>query len=112
MRLLVLTLAALLVLVNVELWFGKSGVRRVMHLQTQLETQRSANDEAKQRNQRLSAEVSDLREGLEMVEERARFELGMIRPDEQLVHYASDPEKIMPSPGATRSPRRPNTAPR
>jgi cell division protein FtsB len=102
MRLIVLALTALLVLVHVDLWFGKGGVRRVLHLEDQLQAQRAENAEARQRNQRLSAEVSDLREGLEMVEERARFELSMVRPGEVLVQYAADPSKLPPPPGATR----------
>ena len=51
--------------------------------------QRAANDEARERNARLSAEVNDLVEGLEMVEERARLDLGMIKPDEILVQVTA-----------------------
>jgi cell division protein FtsB len=56
-----------------------------MGLRKQLAEQRMANDQARERNQRVAAEVVDLREGLEMVEEKARAELGMVKPDEILV---------------------------
>jgi cell division protein FtsB len=58
-------------------------------LQSQLDTQKAANDEARTRNERLAAEVIDLKEGLEMVEEKARAELGMVKPDEILVHVSN-----------------------
>jgi cell division protein FtsB len=56
-----------------------------MSLQSQLTDQQAANDAARARNARVLAEVSDLKEGLEMVEEKARTELGMVRPNEILV---------------------------
>jgi cell division protein FtsB len=88
MRLLTLALAALLVMVQAELWLGKSGVPRVTELQARLDEQQAANAAAARRNQQLDAEVRDLKEGLEMVEEKARLELGMVKPDEILVQFA------------------------
>jgi cell division protein FtsB len=88
MRWITLALAALLVLVHAELWFGKGGVPRMVELQRKLSAQQAANDTARRRNEQLSAEVSDLKEGLEMVEEKARFELGMIKPDEIFVQLS------------------------
>ena len=85
MRYVTLGLLVLLGLVHAELWFGNGGKPHAMNLQLQLSRQQSANDEARARNTRLEAEVRDLREGLEMVEEKARGELGMIRPNEILV---------------------------
>ncbi len=82
MRFVTLALLALLALVHVELWFGKGGVPRVMELQAKLSAQSADNDAASARNEQLGAEVRDFKEGLEMVEEKARFELGMIKPDE------------------------------
>ena len=81
-------LLALLALVQAQLWFGNGGKPHAMNLQLQLSRQQAANDEARGRNTRLEAEVRDLREGLEMVEEKARSELGMIKPDEILVQVA------------------------
>ena len=85
LRLVTVALAALLLLVQGSLWFGKSGLPYVMSLQAQLTEQQATNDAARARNARLLAEVSDLKEGLEMVEEKARSELGMVRPNEILV---------------------------
>jgi cell division protein FtsB len=92
MRFVTLALVALLGLVHAELWFGKGGVPRVMELQSRLSDQKTANDSARTRNEQLAAEVRDLKEGLEMVEEKARSELGMVKPDEILVQV-STPKK-------------------
>ncbi|MBQ1764392.1 MAG: cell division protein FtsB [Aquincola sp.] len=89
MRWITLALLALLALVQAELWFGKGGMPYAVALQTQLETQQAANKAATLRNEQLAAEVSDLKDGLEMVEEKARAELGMVKPDEILVQVAS-----------------------
>jgi cell division protein FtsB len=88
MRYVSAALIALLALVQAELWFGKGGVPRMMDLSAKLQGQQAANDTAKARNVQLDAEVRDLKEGLEMVEERARFELGMLKPDEIYVQVA------------------------
>lgn len=88
MRWATVALAALLLLVQAELWFGKSGLPYVMLLDKQLGEQRGLNDAARTRNAQMSAEVSDLKEGLEMVEEKARAELGMVKPNEILVQVA------------------------
>ena len=88
MRWITLGLAALLVLVHAELWFGRGGVPRMMELRGKLVAQKATNDAARHRNEQLAAEVGDLKEGLEMVEEKARFELGMIKPDEIYVQLS------------------------
>ncbi len=93
MRLVTLALVVLLALVHAELWFGESGVPRVVELRERLAQQRTSNDAARQRNEQMTAEVSDLKEGLEMVEEKARFELGMIKPDEIYVHVSALPPR-------------------
>ena len=85
MRLVTIVLMVLIGWVQAELWFGKTGVAHVAEMSRELATLRAANDAAKQRNDQLQAEVSDLKEGLEMVEEKARSELGMVKPDEILV---------------------------
>ncbi len=89
MRFVTLALVALLLLVHAELWFGKGGVGRTVDLSTRLRAQKLANDDARRRNEQLGAEVRDLREGLEMVEEKARYELGMVKPDEILVQVST-----------------------
>ena len=83
-----LILAALLLLVQGDLWLGKGNMPYVMSLQKQLDQQLVANAQARERNARAAAEVADLKEGLEMVEEKARMELGMVKPNEILVQIA------------------------
>jgi len=89
MCLVTMVLLVLLALVHAELWFGKGGVPRVMELSGKLRDQKEVNAAAKQRNAQLLAEVSDLKEGLEMVEEKARFDLGMVKPDEIFVQLSA-----------------------
>lgn len=88
MRWVAIVLATLLLAVQAELWFGRTSLPYVIGLRSQLAAQQATNQAARARNARLAAEVSDLKEGLEMVEEKARSELGMIRPDEILVQVA------------------------
>ncbi|MBI5925587.1 MAG: cell division protein FtsB [Aquabacterium sp.] len=97
MRMATIFLLALLAVVQAELWFGKGGVPRVMALRAQVQTQQRANTEAQTRNEQLSAEVRDLQEGLEMVEEKARTELGMVKPDEIYVQLTTKLPQIMPT---------------
>lgn len=85
MRIVTLLLLLLLALVQGELWLGSGGLPYARRLQGQLDAQLKQNDAQRQRNQRLQAEVDDLRQGLEMVEDRARGELGMVKPDEVFV---------------------------
>ncbi len=89
MRLVTLALLALIGLVHVELWFGRGGVPREMDLRAKVRAQKHDNAVARARNDQLDAEVSDLKEGQEMVEEKARYELGMIKPDEIYVQVST-----------------------
>jgi cell division protein FtsB len=82
MRLLAFALAALTVLIQYPLWFGKGGWLRVAELERQVQAQRDKNAALTARNAVMDAEVRDLKEGLDAVEELARFELGMVRKDE------------------------------
>lgn len=84
-------LAGLLAVVQVDLWLGKGNLPYVMGLDRQLQAQLAQNRAAQQRNAQTAAEVADLKEGLEMVEEKARAELGMLRPDEILVQVTQRP---------------------
>lgn len=88
MRLLTVALAGLLALVYGELLFGSTGIQRVAELEGKLSEQKQANTAGRARNEQLGAEVRDLKEGLEMVEEKARAELGMVKADEILVQIA------------------------
>lgn len=82
MRILGGVLAALIVLVQYPLWLGKGGWLRVWEVDRQLDSQRSRNLELQARNRSLEAEVLDLKQGVDALEERARYELGMIKSDE------------------------------
>jgi cell division protein FtsB len=88
LRLIPMSLLTLLAVVQSQLWFGQGGVPRALDLQTRLNTQKKANTAAQARNEQLKEEVRDLKEGLEMVEEKARFELGMIKPNEVYVQVS------------------------
>jgi cell division protein FtsB len=81
-KILAAILAVLAIGLQYPLWFGKGGWMRVRDLDRQLTAQRAANAADKARNDALEAEVRDLKEGSEAVEERARLELGMVKKDE------------------------------
>ena len=82
MKILGLILATLILAIQYPLWIGKGSWTRVWELDRQLVVQRATNAENKRRNEAMDAEVRDLKEGSEAIEERARMELGMIRRDE------------------------------
>ena len=84
-RIIPVILIALLLLFHGQLWLGRGSIPNVNELQQKLDAQNAANLLARQTNERLSAEVRDLQEGLEMVEEKARLELGMVKPNEIFV---------------------------
>jgi cell division protein FtsB len=94
MRVLTLTLAALIVLIQYPLWLGKGSWFRVWEVDQQIRAQRETNRKLQARNAALEAEVRDLKVGLDAVEERARAELGMIRQDEIFFQL------LEPAPGA------------
>ncbi|MGA8054372.1 MAG: cell division protein FtsB [Burkholderiales bacterium] len=82
MRVLAASLAVLLLLIQYPLWLGKGGWLRVWEIDRQLAGQKSKNGELEARNAALEAEVRDLKEGFDAIEERARYELGMVKQDE------------------------------
>ena len=88
MRWVTIALAVLLLLVQADLWLGRGSLPQVWKLQRDLAGQQQTNERARDRNARVTAEVTDLKEGLEMVEDKARSELGMIKPDEVLVQVS------------------------
>jgi cell division protein FtsB len=87
-RLLPVVLIALLLVMQAQLWFGRGSLTHVSDLREELEQQKQSNEDARRKIEQLSAEVNDLKEGLNMVEERARSELGMVKPHEILVQLA------------------------
>jgi cell division protein FtsB len=78
-------LIALLLIFHGQLWVGRGSVQSVQEMQRRLEQQNASNLKALEANAQLAAEVRDLKEGLEMVEEKARAELGMVKPNEIFV---------------------------
>lgn len=83
--------AVLLVLLGVfhaQLWWGRGSLSHVAELRQKIDVQKASNAEARLANERLSSEVRNLKEGLEMVEERARQELGMVKPNEIFVQIS------------------------
>ena len=84
-RIVSLILVVLLLVLHYQLWFGRGNLPEVSRQKDSLQTLTEAQARAAVRTERLAAEVNDLKEGTEMVEERARQELGMVKPNEVLV---------------------------
>ena len=81
-------LIALLVIFHAQLWTGRGSLPNVRELQQKLIDQQAKNAKSQTSNDQLAAEVRDLKEGLEMVEEKARSELGMVKPNEIFVQVS------------------------
>ena len=101
MRLITIALLALLVLIQFPLWLGKGGWLRVWELDKQVNATHAKNEELKARNAKLDSEVQDLKNGTAAVEERARFELGMIKKDEIFVQILDAGSKVESKPSAS-----------
>ena len=86
-RLVPVILLGLLAAVHAQLWLGRGSLPQVAAMQQQIEEQKAANAQVRQTNERLASEVHDLKEGLDMVEEKARKELGMVKPNEVYVQF-------------------------
>ena len=91
MRLLIGVLALLFVLLQYRLWVGEGSLAEVNNLRHEIAHQRSELERLWARNRALQAEVDDLREGMEAIEERARNELGMVKPGE-VFYQVVEPE--------------------
>lgn len=91
MRSLLAILLLVLIALQVKMWFGEGGYGDVKRLEVRVEEQAIENEALAQRNRELQAEVEDLRQGLQAVEERARSELGMVKENEEF--YQVVPEK-------------------
>jgi cell division protein FtsB len=81
-------LIALLLVLHGQLWLGRGSLWQVSQLQSKLDNLQKKNAQSQLVNDQLVSEVRDLKEGLEMVEEKARFELGMIKPNEIYVQIS------------------------
>ncbi len=82
MKTIIAVLAVLFVLLQYKLWFGEGSMMEVWQLDRAIAAQAAENAQLRERNQALAAEVSDLKQGVEAIEERARRELGMIKKGE------------------------------
>lgn len=90
MKWLTLALVGLVAVIQYPLWLGKGGWLRVWDVDQQIQAQRESNGVLKARNGALDAEVRDLKQGFEAIEERARSELGMVRQDEMFFQLLDD----------------------
>jgi len=82
-------LLSLLLVLQAQLWFGRGSLPNVSQMQDKLQDMNRLNRQAQAENERLASEVRDLKEGLDMVEEKARSELGMVKPNEIFVQYSN-----------------------
>ena len=108
MRLITLSLALLLLLIQYPLWLGKGGWLRVADFESQVAVAQKNNAELVARNAKLDSEVRDLKDGTGAVEERARYELNMIKQNEifiQIVGKGQSAPNATPLPPAPASPK-------
>ncbi|CAM2941180.1 cell division protein FtsB [Vibrio rarus] len=82
MRVFSILLLALLIFMQATLWIGKNGINDYRHVKDEVAIQSSVNAELRKRNDEMFAEIDDLKQGLDAIEERARHELGMVKKDE------------------------------
>ena len=92
MKWLIGILIGLLLLLQFRLWVGDGGIPEMLHLQQEVDAAREEKAQLEERNRELDAEVSDLKKGLDAIEERARSELGMVGKDETFYQIIDAPE--------------------
>jgi cell division protein FtsB len=98
MKLLAAALVVLLVLLQYRLWLGEGGMREVRRLHAEIEAQRDENQQLKERNRTLAAEVLDLKKGTVAIEERARTDLGMVGKGETFYQVVPPSASVAPEP--------------
>ncbi len=101
LRIVLLVLIALLAWLQYRLWFGNGGAREVAALEQQVAQQKRQNTGLRERNAALAAEVADLKSGEAAIEERARSELGMIKPGETFYRVV---ERVQPAQDQAQEP--------
>ena len=99
MKTLLAILVVAIILLPLKMWVGEGGYRDVQRLAERVEEQARENDVLAQRNRELQAEVDDLRQGLQAIEERARSELGMVKENEEFYQVV---------PGQKKEPQQPD----
>ncbi|EEX95324.1 cell division protein FtsB [Vibrio orientalis CIP 102891 = ATCC 33934] len=90
MRIFALTLLLVLGWLQAELWFGKNGISDFQAVNAETQVQHQVNSNLQGRNNEMFAEIDDLRQGLDAIEERARHELGMIKEGETFYRIIGD----------------------
>lgn len=93
MKPLIATLIVVFVVLQYKLWFGDGNLREVWQLRDAIEAQKKENSLLQERNAALEAEVIDLKNGLQAIEERARNELGMIKEGETFYQIIEGEDK-------------------
>lgn len=96
-----LVLLVLLIALQVHLWAGQGGLRELWRIEQRVEGQKEANTQLRTRNDKLSAEVEDLKQGSEAIEERARSELGLLKPGETFYRVVDPDSGGAPADGDT-----------
>lgn len=99
MKWLIAILIGLLLLLQYRLWVGDGGIPEMLHLQQEVDNAKQERAQLEERNRALDAEVSDLKKGLDAIEERARSELGMVGKDEtfyQIIEQSDDTSTDQP----------------
>lgn len=102
MRILTIVLVALIALVQYPLWLGKGGWLHVWEVDRQVVAQKAGNAKLRARNDALEAEVRDLKQGYDAIEERARYDLGMIKQDEVFYEVLDKPAAVTPAQPAAK----------
>lgn len=103
LRWVALVLIIILIALQVRLWTGQGGLRDVWRLQQRVAQQKTENAQLRKRNETLSAEVEDLKHGEEAIEERARSELGLLKPGETFYQIV-EPGAAAPGKDADKKP--------
>lgn len=104
MRIFAFSLAAALMMLQYRLWVSDQGVREVSRLEESLSAQLSENRAQVERNRQLAAEVTDLKQGMSALEERARSELGMIGAGETFYQVVTPATPIPAATSVTHAP--------
>ena len=91
MRILVAILLILLLVLQYDLWVGDGSLATVWRLQKEVDEQQLENTHLDERNEALSAEVKDLKTGLDAIEERSRNDLGMLKEGETYIQVVEEP---------------------
>ena len=100
MRVLAGIFAALILLIQYPLWLGKGGWLRAWEVDRRLSAQKDTNESLERRNVALGAEVRDLKQGFDAIEERARYELGFVKPGEVFFQIVETPKPAAPAAAA------------